>query len=294
MLPDLDSLRCFEAAAVHRNFRVAAARVALSPAAFSDRIRRLEELLEARLFERTTRRVALTAAGERLLPQARRCLDEARRCVAVAREDAAPPFALSIGTRYELGLSWLVPALAALRAERPERTLHLYFGDGPDLLDRLEHGRIDAMVASLRLTRADLDYALLHEERYAFVAEPALAGALQGPEQARAHVLLDAHADLPLFRYFQDARPAHEVWAFGGRELLGTIAAIRLRVLEGAGVAVLPRYFVETDLADGALVELHSKTPPLGDFFRLVWRRDHPLGDELRLLAGALRGRPLR
>ncbi|MSP73614.1 MAG: LysR family transcriptional regulator [Myxococcales bacterium] len=293
-MPDLESLRCFEAAAAHGSFRVAAASVGLSPAAFSDRIRRLEELLDVRLFDRSTRSVRITTAGERLLPQARETLENARRCVTVAREDARPPFDLSLGTRYELGLSWLVPALGELRADRPERTLHLQFGDGPDLIEKLERGRLDALVSSTRLTRADLDYALLHEEHYAFVTCKALARSLLRPEQARTAVLVDTLADLPLFRYFQDARPAEEVWAFADRELVGTIAAVRLRLLAGAGVAVLPRYFIEADLRAGTLSELHRRTPPHSDYFRLIWRRGHRLTPEFQLLATSLRRLPLR
>lgn len=53
---DLESLRCFAAAAATLNFRAAARRVALSPGAFSDRLRRLEEELGVPLFVRTTRR----------------------------------------------------------------------------------------------------------------------------------------------------------------------------------------------------------------------------------------------
>src|SRR3982751_1647329 len=112
MLPDLESLRCFDAAATHLSFRVAARAVALSPAAFGERIKRLEDQLAAPLFARTTRRVALTPAGHRLVAQARRVLDEANKCRRVALDDAAAvPFELTIGTRFELGLSWLVPAL---------------------------------------------------------------------------------------------------------------------------------------------------------------------------------------
>ena len=62
-LPDLDSLRCFEAAAVALNFRRAARAVALPPAAFSDRIRQLEDQVGEPLFKRSTRQVALTVAG---------------------------------------------------------------------------------------------------------------------------------------------------------------------------------------------------------------------------------------
>ncbi|MEQ9320960.1 MAG: LysR family transcriptional regulator, partial [Polyangiaceae bacterium] len=115
MLPDLESLRCFHAAAQHLNFREAARTVGLSPAAFGDRIKRLEELLDVRLFDRTTRKVALTPAGERLWPHARQCLEQASRCAEIARgEHGTSPFALTIGTRFELGMSWITPALSEL------------------------------------------------------------------------------------------------------------------------------------------------------------------------------------
>jgi DNA-binding transcriptional LysR family regulator len=45
-----------------------------------------------------------------------------------------------VGTRYELGLSWLCPALAPLARKRPERTLHLYNGDSPVLVAQLARG----------------------------------------------------------------------------------------------------------------------------------------------------------
>ena len=295
-LPDLESLRCFEAAAVHLNFRAGAAHVGLSPAAFSDRIKRLEAQLGARLFERTTRRVRLTAAGNRLLEQARRTLKAAAGCREVVTAGAQPArFELSVGTRYELGMSWLVPALGELAAARPERRIRLGFGTSADLMGRLLRGRLDAIITSARLTEAQLEYARLHEETYVLCAAPKLVDErpLARPEDARAHVLLDAHPDLPLFRYLLDARPPEEVWAFHHIELLGTIAAIRYRALEGAGVCVLPRYFVQPDLDGGALVDLLPNALPRTDFFRLIWRSGHSAVDELQSLAVELRERPL-
>src|SRR5690242_18168433 len=138
---DFDSLRCFDAAATTLNFRAAATRVHLSPGAFSDRMQRLEEDVGAVLFMRTTRQVQLSETGRRLLPLARRLLGGADRRRRVGREPAqAMPYELDIGTRYELGLSWLCPALGELDRARPERRLHLYNGDTPDLLSRLERG----------------------------------------------------------------------------------------------------------------------------------------------------------
>jgi len=88
-LPDLDSLRCFEAAALALNFRRGARAVGLSPAAFSDRIRQLEDQVGKPLFRRNTRQVSLTVAGEELLPRASRVIAEAQRCLEGAGDAAA-------------------------------------------------------------------------------------------------------------------------------------------------------------------------------------------------------------
>jgi LysR family transcriptional regulator, glycine cleavage system transcriptional activator len=293
-LPDLDSLRCFEAAAVALNFRRAARAVALSPAAFSDRIRQLEDQLGQPLFKRNTRQVALTVTGEALLPQARKALAEAHRCLDRAR-DTPPPFELTIGTRFELGLSWLTTALASLEQERPDRILHLRFGDSDDLLGQIRIGALDCAVSSVRLGSPGLRYELLHLEDYALVARPALLAhtPLRTAADAPAHTLIDCLPDLPLFRYFLDARPPGEPWSFGAIRYLGTIAAVKYRALEGAGVAVLPRYFAAPELKAKLLREPLPKTKLLDDHFRLIWRQGHPREGEMRVLAADLRRRPL-
>jgi DNA-binding transcriptional LysR family regulator len=290
---DLDSLRCFDAAATTLNFRAGAHRVRLSPAAFSDRIQRLEEELNLTLFVRTTRHVELSEVGRRLLPLARGLLTDAERLREAGRAPAgATPYELCIGTRYELGLSWLCPALTRLERARPERTLHLYNGDSPDLLLRLERGDIDAVVTSMRLTSPRLSYAALHPEEYVFVAKRAR---LRRREDARQLTLVDVSADLPLFRYLLDALPDAEPWPVARVEHMGGIGNIRCRLLEGSGrVAVLPRYFVEKDLAAKRLVRLLPRVRLRSDSFRLVWRSGHPRTAELLALAEELRRLPLQ
>lgn len=290
---ELDSLRCFDVAATTLNFRAAAARVYLSPAAFSDRIQRLEEELGVSLFKRTTRRVVVSEAGRRLLPLARGLLDAESRLRAVGREpQQAVPFELYVGTRYELGLSWLCPTLKTLERSRPERTLHLYNGDTPDLLLRLERGDLDAIVASMRLTSPNLTYAALHPEEYVFVSA---SRGLRRREDARFHTLVDVSRDLPLFRYFLDAVSDAEPWPFAKVEYMGGIGNIRRRLFDGEGrVAVLPKYFAREDLKEKRLIRLLPTAPLRSDSFRLVWRRDHPRGPEMLKLADELRACPLQ
>lgn len=291
---DLDSLRCFVAVAEVLHFRAASERLALSPAAVSERVKRLEEDLGAVLFARTTRRVALTDAGRRLLPHARTLLEDAVRCGPVARGDTRPlPYTLTLGTRYELGISWLVPALRPLAEARPERTVHLYMGDSDALLDRLERGLVDAVVLSTRLTRPHLRYAVLHEEQYVFVGLPGCDFPLEAAA-ATAHTLVDATPDLPLFRYLLDALPEGPAWRFGSHLHLGGIGAMRAAILDGMGVGVLPRYFVRDDLSAGRLVDLAPDLPLPSDHFRLIWRAAHPRESAFADLASALADLPLR
>lgn len=293
---DLESLRCFVAAVEQLSFRGAAKACALSPAAFGDRIRRLEAELRAPLFTRTTRKLTLTLQGERLLPQARRALEEAERCRVIVHDHANAPFELKIGTRFEFGLSFMLPALKQLERSRPERRLHLYFGDTPDLLPRVLRGELSCMITSARLISPGLGFARLHEEQYVVVAKRELVKRqkLSEPDDARHHVLLDLHEDLPLFRYFLDGRSAKEVWQFRELSYLGAIAAVRARALDGAGVCVLPRYFVQDDLKAGRLVRLMPKTRLPSDWFRLVWRAGQPRERELQALAAELAELPLR
>jgi LysR family glycine cleavage system transcriptional activator len=295
-LPDLLNLRCFEAAARTSSFRAAARHVALTPAAFGVRIKALEDQLGVALFSRTTRRVALTSEGAALLPQARKVLVEAGECVRVVQGRASgPPIELTIGTRFELGLSWLQPMLAALGVQLPHMVVHLYFGSGPDLLARLREGKIDCAVTSARLPDPLLDSAPLHEERYCFVAAPELLARLPlaRSRDATRHVLLDVDADLPLSRYLREAPSLRAPLQFLGHRYLGLGEAIRRATIAGDGVAVLPEYMVELDLEDGRLVRILRRVELLRDHFRLVFRSDDLRRERFAELAMALRERPL-
>lgn len=297
MLPDLESLRCFLAAADTLNFRAAARVVGLTPAALGQRIRALEDALEVRLFHRTTRKVELTTAGMALVPKAEEALDAARACVRAARgELGPPPMEITVGTRHELGLSWVQPMLPDLEQRFPYVTFHLYFGSGADLALRLQGHEIDCAVSSRRLSEPGLEAVSLHREDYRFVASPHLLAEqpLSCLEDTAHHTLLDIHSDLPLYRYFRDTPDVGDVVRFAGFRRMGTIAAIRAGVMRGSGVAVLPEYLVRPDLAAGHLVTVLPGIALQPDWFRLVFRADDPRVSTFRALAEAMLAHPLR
>jgi DNA-binding transcriptional LysR family regulator len=296
-LPSLESLRCFVEAARASSFRGAARVVHLTPAAVGQRVRQLEDQLGTPLFVRTTRHMELTARGLALLPVAREALEVAARCHVVASGEAqAFGGDLVLGTRHELGMSWLHPLLPKLAREQPALTVHLYFGSGPDLVARVATREVDCAITSSRLSDPALDAVKLHEETYAFVASPKLLAKtpLTRPEHAREHELFDVSAELPLYRYFRDAPGGLDSMRFGKVVRLGTIDAIRASLLGDRGVAVLPTYFVRDALAKKRLVRLFPKVKPLADHFRLVFRANDARRPLYQWLGARLAREPLR
>lgn len=294
--PSLDSLRCFVEAARFLNFRSAAKAVSLTPAALGQRIRQLEELMEHQLFHRTTRSVTLTEHGLALLPHAQTALEAAQECVRAGRgELAPPPTDIVLGTRHELGLSWVVPGLAGLKKAVPHLTVHLYFGSGADLLSRTASLEIDCAVTSSRMLDPRLDAFQLHVEEYVFVGNCELLedNPLEDPGEAANHTLIDAHDALPLFRYWRDAPGGVDSMRFGQVRRIGTISAIRALVVLGEGVAVLPKYFVQPDIDANRLQIIMPAVTPVNDYFRLVFRGDDPKRSLFETMARTLAERPL-
>ncbi len=294
MLPSLESLRCFVAGARLLHFNAAAKSVALTPAAFGQRIKQLEDNLGVALFERTTRKVSLTDAGLRLVPAAERALASAADCArAVKGMDGLPEAEITVGTRHELGLSWIVPQLDRVAKKHPTLTTHLYFGSGLDLLLRVRTMEIDCALTSTRFSDPKLHEIRLHREDYVLVGARALLAEmpLRAADQARNHTLLDISAELPLLRYVRDAGVDLK---FARVVRLGTIAAMRARALEGAGVAVLPKYFVQPDLDEKRLARALPKLTLAHDYFRLVFRADDPRRVIYEGLAKTLCEVPLR
>ncbi len=295
-LPSLEALQSFAAVVQTLNFRRAAKLVSVTPAALGQRIRGLEGQYGTALFRRTTRQVELTEAGRRLVPLARAALTAAEACASVADPDASPaPLELVLGTRWDLGLSWLMPQLDTLAAKLPWLTLHLYFGSGDDLLGRLRTQELDCAITSARVGDPRLDAFLLHREDFEFVAAPSLLRRLPltRREHAAHHTLIDVGPDLPLFRSWREAAGG-EGLSFARVLRYGSLAAIHQRVLDGRGVAVLPRYFVERSLARGRLRVLFPSVRPLHDSFRLLYRVGDPRISVYRALAQLLAEQPLR
>jgi DNA-binding transcriptional LysR family regulator len=160
---ELRALEYFVAVADERHFTRAAARMHVSQSGLSAAIKTLEAELHATLFERTTRRVQLTAAGAALLPDARRTLAAARAGAhAVNAVQGLQRGHLSLGVMQQMGLVEMPRILARYHHQHPGIELRLRQASADDLRRLLLAGDLDLCVASPpqvaddRLTSVDL------------------------------------------------------------------------------------------------------------------------------------------
>jgi len=169
----LQDIRVFEAVARHLSFSAAADELALTHGAVSKRISALEAKCGVRLLERSSRKVALTRAGQLLWAAAASALGQLDAAWQTVAAVPAPPSPQRIVVSCErsLALRWLIPRLAEFQGRHPDVVVHVHAGGGaPDF-------RVDG--ADLAIRRNDfvpasgLQVEPLMPEAMALVLAPA-------------------------------------------------------------------------------------------------------------------------
>jgi len=256
-LPPLDALRAFDAAARHLSFTRAAEELFVTQSAVSKQVIALESALAVRLFERKTRALALTTAGERLQRATGIAFAELRRAGAELRGGEEPTVTLS--TTQAFASFWLIPRLADFRRRHPG--IDIRISADTRLVD-LERGRFDAAVRYLQDRDAPAAALRLFGDTVLPVVSPALLKKSRKPLAKPADL---AHHVLLAYEDEEQRRPwlSWPVWLeMAGVPALrpgGSIAfnqyepTIRA-ALDGQGVALAMLALVDDLLKQGKLV----------------------------------------
>ena len=188
-LPPLDALRGFEASARLLSFTQAAQELSITQSAVSRQIKTLETAIGVPLFARFNRRLALTEAGQKLHRSASRALAD----IATTVSELAGPRSevVTVTTPLSFASLWLVPRLAAFRAQRPDIDVRIAANDG---IVSLERERIDCAVRFCEPDAAPRDALPLMQEEAFPVVSPMLfkdpSRPLRKPADLMHHVLL--------------------------------------------------------------------------------------------------------
>ncbi|WP_261558807.1 LysR family transcriptional regulator [Frankia tisae] len=195
---EVRQLRYFVAVAEELHFGRAAERLGMAQPPLSRAIRELERHLGVRLFERTTRQVALTPAGEVFLHDARTALDAVTAAARRARHAGQPTPRLRLALKADFDAGLLPRILAAFQYEDAALPVELLLGGRGEQVPALRDGRADIALLPAPFDDRDLDAEPL-------VTEPRLlALAADDPLAARSSLCL---ADL-VGRTLPDGTPA--------------------------------------------------------------------------------------
>ena len=150
-----------------RNFSRAAERCGVSQAGLSEQVRKLEQLLDVTLFERSRRHVAPTPDGERLLALGREVLAAARNLLEVARAQTGPmEGALRLGVIPTLGPYYIPGLLPRLREHYPALSLRLRESMTDTLVHALRNSELDVALMALPAPSDALESAPIFEESF--------------------------------------------------------------------------------------------------------------------------------
>ncbi|MCD5986040.1 LysR substrate-binding domain-containing protein [Pseudomonas sp. CDFA 610] len=276
---ELAQLRCFTTVATELNFRRAAERLNMTQPPLSRQIQLLEHNLGVELFTRSTRSVALTAAGRAFFLEAQTLLERAQQAAISARRFAEGDIgSVTISFVGSAVYEFLPRVIAEARLNQPQVKISLTEMNTYQQHEALRARRIDLGIVRAPLFQPGYETECLVREPFvlAVPGNHPLAGAssVAVEDLDGAPFLMYSHSAYPPFNelltgMFRSARVAPDYVQWLGSSL--TILAL---VNAGMGLALVPRcatnvvfkdvVFRDIDLGEGVQSELH-----------LVWRTDN-------------------
>ena len=293
---ELGDLAAFLAVAEETSFTRAAARLGTSQSALSHTIRRLETRLGLRLLTRTTRSVATTQAGERLIETLRPALaeiDGRLAALTALREKAAGTIRITTGEQAAERI--LLPALTRLLPHYPDIKVELSIDYG---LTDIVAERFDAGVRLGEQVAKDMIAVPISPElRMAVVGSPAYLvahPAPKTPQQLSDHICINlrlpTRGGLYAWEFEKGARKLNV--RVDGQLVFNTAGLIVQAAVAGMGLACLPQDAVKREIEDGRLVRVLGDWCPPFPGYHLYYPSRRQQSPAFALLVEALRYRP--
>jgi DNA-binding transcriptional LysR family regulator len=289
-------LQAFAEAARQRSFAKAARALGLSASAITKSVQRLERQLGLRLFQRTTRRIALTQEGEALFERCKRVLDElAELELHAAGAAAAPRGVLRVDVPMTYGKHKVMPVLAALVRRHPGLRVDVRMSD--QFVDLIASG-VDAVVRVGEVADTRLVARRIDQQRLCVYGSPQYL-ARKGRPRRPADL---EHHDCLLFQMPTSGRPRQWEFQRAGKSLVvhprpahvvndgeGLVSA----ACAGMGLVQVPDLIAADAVRAGALEEVLAGYRPRPMPISIVFASQRHMPVRLRAfideLAGATR-----
>ncbi|PDT80817.1 LysR family transcriptional regulator [Sinorhizobium sp. BJ1] len=251
LIPDIVNLQAFECAARYENFSRAAEELNLTQGAISRQIADLEQQTGLRLFERVKRRVVLSDAGQKLLPEVRQLLAQSERLMIGAVAAGTMSSSLRIATLPTFGAKWLVPKLGRFIADHPDVAISV---ESRSSSFSFAEESFDLAIHFGQPTWAGATAVFLCHETVLPVASPSLLnrGRDTGGDLFENVPLLHLTTRPKLWSDWSTHHGKLVPHAYQGLRF-DQFSMLTSAAVAGLGVALLPTYLIEEELGLGTL-----------------------------------------
>lgn len=277
---NLHHLKVFLAIAQTGSISAGAARLFISQPAVTREIRELEARLQLRLFDRQSRGVSLTAAGQRLLPYAERifALEQAaeRDLQAFANLSCGE---LQLGASATLGSYLLPPLIANFHQQYPQLQLSLQIGNTAASLQQLQNNETTLAFIEGPFEREHFNHRHLGTDALLPVASPhhPLAGCSEvSPAELATAPLLIRELGSGTRASLEQAYQARGLQPCIGMAL-GNSEALKRSLVAGQAIAWISELAVQEELRNGQLCCLAVTDMRINRDLHAVWRREYSL-----------------
>jgi DNA-binding transcriptional LysR family regulator len=281
---ELSQLEVFLSVARERRFSRAAEKLYRTQSAVSQTIRKLEDELGERLFDRSSREGVLTDAGQVLYEYAEKLLNlrhDAHESLTELRELQKGKLVIAAN---ELTALYLLPVLSEFRRLHPMIKISVQRALGSRIPDDLLRHSAEFGVLSYRPEEPRLHSIVAYLDELVLVVPPehplASAGEVSirqlGTESFVAHIVPSPYRDKVLQTFAKYKTPLHMDLE------LPTLQAIKQFVALGSGVALMPEISVETEVMRGELVRIPVRELHVQRKLRLIYRKEAGLSHAAR------------
>lgn len=284
-------LRAFLALSQTRNFGQTALQLHTSQSALSALIARLEEQLGARLFDRTTRSVSLTDAGQAFAVHAASLLRQTQEAVQAIQDTLAlRQGKVAVAALPSLAASLVPELLARFHAAHPQVRLSLIDTLSAHAFALVRDGKVDFALTAADPQQEDLVYEPLTQDHFVLLCAPGHALARARTPIALAQTLIHPHVSMSptaSVRQYVDEALRREDLRFAPAFEVDHIATIGALLSAGLGVGVLPETACEL-IAHRGLVTRALRAPGIQRPLGLVRRRSPQLSPAAQALRALL------
>ncbi len=294
----LTELRYIVAVARERHFGRAAQACFVSKPTLSVGIKKLEEELDVKIFERGGTELSLTPLGEQIVRQAQQVVEQAAVIKEIAKSGKDPlNGALKLGLIYTIGPYLLPHLVPRVMAKTPQMPLLLQENFTAKLLDMLRSGELDCAILAEPFADAGLATAPLYDERFMIAvpkAHPLAKRKQLSAEELKAQTVLLLGTGHCFRDHVLEVCPELARFASGAQGMSksfegSSLETILHMVAAGLGVTVVPQLSVAQ--AKHAQVAYLKFSPPVPTRrVVLAWRRSFPRVAAIAELRRAVQG----